>query len=125
MILTQKKILHVDDDAAVARAVGDMLGMAGYHVVKATNAQDGLRKMRSNQFDLIILDMNLPGMSGETFLNQICGEDGQPPVPVLLFTAFAQMVSDDVRSRVSGFLVKPADGDAIIAEINRILGQTE
>ncbi len=117
------KILHIDDDAGVARAISGLLGQAGYQVTSASNAQDGIRKIKNKQFDLVILDMNMPGMPGSMVLNRLTGDDGRTTVPVLVFSAYAQLVPDDVKEKAAGVLIKPAESETMLAEIDRILDE--
>ena len=121
MVSQTTLILHVDDDARVARVVATVLKEEGYRVVSASSAQEGLRKIHLENPDLVILDISMPGMSGLALLSQISSPDGTLRIPVLIFTAYAQMVDQDTRKRVSGFLTKPADGKTIVGEVRRIL----
>jgi two-component system OmpR family response regulator len=121
-MVTQKKIiLHIEDDARVAAAVACVLRDAGYHVVTAYSAEEGLRKVAKVRPDMLILDIGMPGMSGLTVLNQLRGTGEKTSLPILIFTALPGVVDDAARVAVDGLLVKPADGDSIIAEVDRIL----
>ena len=124
MVVQKKVVLHVDDDAHVATVVKDVLDTQGYHVVTAHSAQEGLRMIRSSRAELIILDISMPGMSGLTFLNQITSEEGTE-LPVIVFTAYARMVADEVREKIAGIMLKPATASQIIAEVDRVMAAQE
>ena len=121
MIVPKKVLLHIEDDARVAKAIADLLRDAGYHVVTAFSAEDGLRRIPRVRPDLVILDIGMPGMSGTTVLRQLLTPEGGMRIPVLVFTALPALVDATLRAAADGFLVKPADGDALLAEIARIL----
>lgn len=121
MIQEKKVILHVDDDARVAAAVAEVLRSEGYHVVSAHSAEEGLRKLRHEKPDLLILDVAMPGMSGLTLLRQIAAPGEKAKIPVFIFTAFAARVDDAARSQIDGFFLKPADLNKMRREIARIL----
>lgn len=119
--MTKKKIiLHIEDDARVAAAVACVLRDAGHHVITAYSAEEGLRKASKVRPDMLVLDIGMPGMSGLTVLNQL-RSGGEKTFPILIFTALPGVVDDAARASVDGLLVKPADGDTIVAEVERIL----
>ena len=121
MILQKTTILHVDDDAGVCGVVSALLSDEGYRVVSASNAQEGLSKLKTIKAALVILDMNMPGMSGVTFLQQMAAREDIRAVPVLVVTAYTQMVPEDARGSVAGLLAKPFTGPALVTEVARIL----
>jgi len=105
----------------VTAAATTILREGGYHVVTAYSAEEGLRKCSKVRPDLVVLDIGMPGMSGVQVLRQLVGEDGATSIPVLIFTALPTLVDEHVRSLADGFLVKPADGETLLAEVGRIL----
>jgi two-component system OmpR family response regulator len=109
MLVIRKTVLHVEDDAGVARAVDRLLRDNGYSVSTAYSAREGLRHLKVRRPDIILLDMKMPGMSGGSFVREITGEDGKTIVPVIVFTAFTNMVDDDVRAKVCAVLAKPTE----------------
>lgn len=125
MVTERKTILHIDDDARVANVIAKILRMEGYHVVSCFSAEEGLRRIKTLNPSVIILDIGMPGMSGLTVLQRLRKPDGSTRYPVLIFTAFAQMVDEDVQRSVAGFLVKPSDVDALIREVERIIAENE
>jgi CheY-like chemotaxis protein len=125
MVIEKKTILHIDDDARVSNVIGKILRMEGYHVVSCFSAEEGLRRLKTLEPSVIILDVGMPGMSGLTVLQRLRQPDGSTRFPVLIFTAFAQMVDEDIRKSVAGFLVKPVDVEALMHEIERIIAGSE
>ncbi len=122
MLIQRKTVLHVEDDAGVARAVEQLLRNSGYSVTTAYNAREGLRRMKMRRPDIVVVDMKMPGMSGGSFVRQIANPDGTTKVPVIIFTAFDNLVEDDVRSLASAVLTKPADINLLPDAIEAVLG---
>jgi DNA-binding response OmpR family regulator len=115
-------ILYVEDDARVGRAVGRGLTDAGHRVDLADNGPEGLERASTGAYDLIVLDVLLPGMDGIS----ICREVRRQGVttPVLMLTA-RDAIGDRVRGLDAGaddYLVKPFALAELLARI-RALGR--
>jgi DNA-binding response OmpR family regulator len=115
-------ILYVEDDARVGRAVGRGLTDAGHRVDLADNGPEGLERASTSAYDLIVLDVLLPGMDGIS----ICREVRRQGVttPVLMLTA-RDAIGDRVRGLDAGaddYLVKPFALAELLARI-RALGR--
>lgn len=115
------RLLLIEDDKALGKAIH-----AGLRQEDAADwfqsAEDGAEALQSNAYDVIILDINLPGMSGLEWLKQLRHDKCQ--IPVLLLTAL-----DAVSQRVEGldagaddYLIKPFDFDELLARV-RALGR--
>lgn len=116
-----KKILLVDDDPSLQMMLGDFLLMNGYEVVVVGSGEDALGKMSTSSFDLVILDMGMPGMGGVGFLESITDNLGRTRVPVLVLTARSAMAEFFAGKQIGGFLTKPADPDQLLEEVQRII----
>lgn len=79
-----KRILIVEDDSSIAELERDYLEVAGFEVTLSTDGVEGLRAIQNNEFDLIILDIMLPGLDGLEILKSM-KEDKD--IPVLLVSA--------------------------------------
>lgn len=118
---SKRKILLVDDDQSLLVTVGQFLKFEGYEVTPAESGERALECLQTLHPNLIILDMSMPGMGGVSFLQHISGPGGKPQYPVLVLTARAQMAEFFANTQVDGFIAKPADPDALLAEVGRIL----
>jgi DNA-binding response OmpR family regulator len=112
-------ILVVEDDQAVAELLRTVInGTPGWGAVVVHHAAGALEVMRHVPVDLLVLDVNLPGMSGPELLNQVRAELGQDAPPVV-FTSAGVGLPDVQRSLRHGtvdcFVPKPFDLDEIIA----------
>jgi two-component system cell cycle response regulator DivK len=94
------RILVVEDNPKNLKLVRDVLTYAGFEVIEATSGEDGVRLAHEMVPDLILMDLQLPGIDGVEALRQIRTDDKQ--VPVVALTAFA-MNNDRTRAFEAGF----------------------
>jgi two-component system, cell cycle response regulator DivK len=100
--MTPRRILVVEDNPLNLKLVRDVLGFAGYDVVEATSGEEGLRMAEKDPPDLVLMDLQLPGIDGTETLHRLRqGAQGRA-VPVIAVTAFA-MPEDRVRAAAAGF----------------------
>ena len=118
------KILIIEDEEKIARFVELELSHEGYETDKATNGREGLEKIESGGYDLVILDIMLPELNGIEVLRRA---RRTTDVPVILFTA-----RDSVTDKVSGldmgandYITKPFAIEELLARIRAILRSSE
>jgi two-component system, cell cycle response regulator DivK len=99
--MTQHRILVVEDNPKNLKLVRDVLTYSGYEVIEATSGEDGVRLAQEASPDLILMDLQLPGIDGAEALRRIREADHHQ-VPVVAVTAFA-MHEDRHRAFESGF----------------------
>lgn len=116
------RILIVEDQPDILRNIADFLAIRGYLVDCAYDGLGGLHLALSNPFDLIILDVNLPGIDGYSFCEKL-RQDAQITTPVIMLTA-----RDSVDDRLTGFrsgaddyLVKPFALAELAARVEAVL----
>lgn len=117
------KIIVVDDYAANANGMRDLLAIAGYSVRVATNGGDALRLVTEDAPDLILVDVVMPGMSGVELCREIKARGGTRLTPVVLVTG-----SNDRSHRIAGleagaddFLAKPVDVQELRTRVRSLL----
>jgi CheY-like chemotaxis protein len=86
--VSRKRILVVDDDECIRYVVLKMVSVMGYDAVGAQNGAEALRLLLGDSFDLVITDLQMPGMDGLSLARRI--KDKSPKMPVLLITGDAQ-----------------------------------
>ena len=84
--MTGGNILVIDDEAGIRESLEVLLSLEGYSVKVASDGQQGLRTLEMESFDLVLLDLALPGQSGLDLLPQI--KERQPETPVIMITAY-------------------------------------
>ena len=116
-------VLIVDDEAEIRESLQTLLELEGYEVETAANGEEGLSKLGDRPFDLVLLDLALPGRSGIDLLPEIRALDAQ--LPVIIITAFGT-VEDAVRAMQGGagnFLQKPWDNEKLLADVRAAVGR--
>ncbi len=118
--LRQKRVLVVEDDRKTAELVKLYLERAGYTVAVAHDGGTALEKMRQEEFDLVVLDIMLPGMDGLSVCRQVRLDSD---VPVIMLTARVAE-SDRLQGFDSGaddYVVKPFSPRELVARVQAIL----
>ena len=90
-------VLFIEDDRMNRRVVRDMLDVAGVTMIEAENAEIGLAAIESQSFDMLLIDLRMPGMDGITAINHIrARQDAKAGVPIIVITADTAL---DLRER--------------------------
>lgn len=122
-----KRLLVVDDEPNLLRAVAACLKAESYEVSTARSGQEALLQLAESVPDLIISDIRMPGMDGYRLARQLRGSPRTALVPIVFLTA-----KDETADRIEGFragidayLTKPFEPDELIAVVNGILNRVE
>src|SRR2546427_6898281 len=107
------KILVVDDEQSMTQFLSIVLRKEGYQVTTVNNGRDALEKVKTDNFDVVITDIKMPGMDGIQLLQGIKKHD--PSLPVVIMTAYAsqQTAIDAVNLGAFQYLIKNAKNDEI------------
>ena len=104
-------VLLVEDNEKNLKLARDVLEYAGFTVLVAMTGEEAVLRAHEARPDLVLMDLQLPGMDGFEVLRRLRGDDATANIPVVALTAFA-MQQDRERARGAGFegyLVKPID----------------
>ena len=122
-----KRLLVVDDEPNLLRAVAACLKAENYEVSTARSGHEALMQLAESVPDLIISDIRMPGMDGYKLARQLRGSPRTALVPIVFLTA-----KDETADRIEGFragidayLTKPFEPDELIAVVNAILSRVE
>lgn len=116
-----KRVLVVEDDSAIRQGLADALQFAGYEVLQAANGNDGLAQGLRATYDLLVLDLILPGRSGFEILDAV--HAARPTLPVIILTARGEE-ADRVRGLRMGaddYVVKPFSVRELLARVEAVL----
>lgn len=119
-----KTILCVDDSTTVLLSLTAILAKAGYGTDKAASGDEGLAKLKGGlKPDLIITDLNMPGMNGIEFIKQVRLQPNLRFVPILFLTTESQQSkrAEAKTAGASGWLVKPVNGDELLNTIKLVV----
>lgn len=110
-------ILVIDDEASIRESLEVLLSLEGYTTAMAVDGEEGLRMLESNSYDLVLLDLAMPGQSGLEILPQI--KVRQPDLPVIMITAYGTVdnVIEAMRAGAENFIQKPWDNEKLLADI--------
>ena len=117
------KILLVEDEAAIRQMLIFALQQHGFEVLEAQNTQVASEMITANEFDLLILDWMLPGISGVELCRRMKKDAGLKHIPIIMLTARAEE-DDKIQGLNAGaddYLTKPFSPRELIARINAVL----
>jgi signal transduction histidine kinase len=119
------RILVVDDELGIREGCRRALTPHGFEVEVAENAPTGLRKLREDQFDVLLLDIMMPGMSGLEMLQQV--QQLAPDIIVIIITGYAtvELSVQAIQEGAHDFIAKPFTSELLLQVINRELEQQE
>ena len=117
------KILIVDDFSTMRRIVKNLLGDLGYS--NTTEADDGKTAwpmLQAGEFDFVVTDWNMPGMTGIDLLKNIRADARLSKLPVLMVTAEAQrdQIIEAAKAGVNGYIIKPFTAVTLKEKIDKI-----
>ena len=117
----ERRILVVDDDRSMCEVLEAELKQRGFEATATTSAEEGLRRMADDDFDVVLTDINMHGMSGVDACKQIV--EGREDMPVIVMTAYGSLEAAiaAIRAGAYDFVTKPFEMDDIVLTIERAL----
>ena len=117
------RILIIDDEDAIRESLDTLLTLEGFSVNAAADGAAGMELLSRNEYDLLLLDLALPGQSGIDLLPRIV--EMQPNLPVIMITAYGTVgnVVDAIRAGAENFVQKPWDNEKLLADIRAAVGR--
>jgi CheY-like chemotaxis protein len=122
--VSRATVLVVEDNPLNLKLVRDVLGHAGYRVLEADDAERGIEMARAERPDLVLMDVQLPGIDGVEALGRLRADEATAGIPVVALTALA-MKEDRERFLAAGFdgyLEKPVSVPALPGQIEALMG---
>lgn len=118
----RKRILAVDDSGTVLRSIQKIVGDR-YNVVFATSGTKALQKLEEDTFDLIILDYEMPVLSGSAVFRKIKSNARTSTIPVIFLTGVSDKtrVMKIIASQPTGYLLKPINEKLLLDTLSEIL----
>jgi len=117
-------ILAVDDSASMRQMVSFTLKGAGYDVTEAKDGNEALTIAKTSSFNLVLTDVNMPGMDGITLTKELRSLPNYKFVPILTLTTES---SDDKKKAgraagATGWIVKPFNPEQLLATVKKVIG---
>ena len=115
------RILVVDDEEGLRDILSDIISMLGYQVTLSSSGEDALSQCLTTPFDLVLTDLQMPGMDGLTLARHI--KNGAPSTIVILMTALGlnELMEKIEESRIDSFILKPFGFDDIKETFRKML----
>ena len=118
----KKSILVIEDDAEVRSMLEDYLAFLGYEVFTAEDGLEGLKKIKSNRYDLVITDIAMPYVSGIGIISIL--KEEHPEIPVMAMTGYGYHAEELAEEKNANAIVsKPFDIQEIKQIIEDLLGE--
>jgi two-component system chemotaxis response regulator CheY len=120
-----KKILVVDDSAAIRQSIGFVLGQQGYEIVEAKDGAEGLKALESTgKVDLVITDVNMPVLDGISMIKKLRESGANRFTPVLVLTTESQgnKMTEGKEAGATGWIVKPFSAEKFLETVNKVIG---
>jgi two-component system chemotaxis response regulator CheY len=124
-MLTEKKILIVDDSAAMRGQIRDVLASAGFDSIEAADGMEGLQTIaKRSDLAAVICDINMPRMNGLQMLEFVKAKGQLAAVPIIVLTTEGQsrLVEQAKKAGAKGWVVKPFKAELLIAAVHKVLG---
>jgi len=123
MTVARKRILVIEDHEENRRLLRDLLTSFGYELIEAVTGEEGLAAAEAQQPDLILMDIQLPGIDGYETTRQIKANPALLHIPVIAVTSYA-LSGDDVKALEAGcdaYVTKPFDPAELLEKIQEYL----
>jgi len=119
----KKKILVIDDESSLVEMLSIRLEANNYQVIAASDGQEGLDKARSENPDLIILDLMLPKLDGYQVCRMLKSDEKYKQIPIVIFTARAQ--ESDIKAGneagADAYITKPFEPAILLDKVSQLL----
>ena len=119
-----KKLLIADDQPGIRILLDEVFKKEGYDTVLASNGADALKQVQKDAPDCVLLDMKMPGLSGEEVLQEVKSQF--PDIPVVLMSAYDEVESthNEFVHQADHYFTKPFDIHEVRATIRRLLKES-
>ena len=122
-----KHILCIEDESEMIDLIRLILGRRGFDVKGAAGGREGLKMMKQQRPDLVLLDLMMPDIDGWEVYQQMKAEESTRTIPVIVVTAKAQNIDKVLGlhiAKVDDYIAKPFSPQELLASVEKVLGKT-
>ena len=125
MTMVGERILIIDDESSIRKMFGLILSREGYNVTEAEGGNEGLLLIGSEEYDLVLLDIMMPGITGIECLERI--KETHPELPVIMVTGVinVETTMEATEKGAFDYIIKPAKRVDLVDAVNRALDSRE
>src|SRR6266853_945908 len=116
-------ILVIDDEPDIRESLEILLSSEGYRVDLAPNATEGLRRLETSSYDLVLLDLMMPDKSGMQVLQEVRSRDTETPIFMITAYGSIEVAVQALKHGASDYFSKPWDNEKLLIEIERMLSK--
>jgi DNA-binding NtrC family response regulator len=120
---TKGKVLVVDDELDIREGLDTLLSLEGYSVDLAINGSEGVRKIESRAYDLVLLDLMMPDRSGMDVLRDVRQRDRETPIFMITAYGSVEAAVDALKLGANDYFSKPWDNEKLLIEIDRMISK--
>ena len=121
---TKGRVLVVDDEADIRESLETLLELENYHVELAHNGTDGLRKMETGSYDIVLLDLMMPDRSGMEVLREVRERDADTPIFMITAYGSVEVAVNALKAGANDYFSKPWDNEKLLIEIDRMIARS-
>lgn len=123
--MKRNKVLVIEDNALNMKLVAALLDSNDFQTLKAGDAETGIKMAQKHRPDLILMDIQLPGIDGLEATRTLKSCEGFKDTPIVALTSYAMQGDEEkaISAGCSGYITKPIDTRSFISTIDRFLGQ--
>ncbi|MCH8860213.1 MAG: response regulator [Thaumarchaeota archaeon] len=117
------KILGIDDNENINKMLDDVMTQAGHDFKSVNNGRDGLKLIREQKWDAVLLDVAMPNFSGKDVVNELVKDGNIKKQPVILFTALSldtKEVNEMIKQGVYSCITKPANMENLLEVLENL-----
>jgi DNA-binding NtrC family response regulator len=122
-LVEKGRVLVVDDEMDIREGLETLLSLEGYSVDLAANGTEGVRKIESRAYDLVLLDLMMPDRSGMDVLRDVRGRDRETPIFMITAYGSVEAAVEALKLGANDYFSKPWDNEKLLIEIDRMISK--
>ncbi|PYT18603.1 MAG: hypothetical protein DMG59_03625 [Acidobacteria bacterium] len=117
------KILVIDDEPDIRESLETLLSNENYRVELAANATEGLKRLETSPYDLVLLDLMMPDKSGMQVLEEVRARDQETPIFMITAYGSVEVAVNALKHGASDYFAKPWDNEKLLIEIDHMISR--